>query len=83
MSLIAEQEMKIFKQGDAQVETSKEGPELKCYFYQFTANLHPLIIPCQELTDEEIITLAEKSGSFDFLYDPEEDIYSLSDGTPI
>jgi hypothetical protein len=42
-----------------------------------------VLIPYQELTDEEIITLAEKSGSFDFLYDPEEDIYSPSDGTPI
>ncbi len=61
----------------------KEYPELKCYFYQFTADLHPVIVPCQELSDEEIVTLAEKSGSFDFLYDPEEDIYSPSDGTPI
>ncbi|MFV1976276.1 MAG: hypothetical protein ACC651_11050 [Candidatus Scalindua sp.] len=83
MSPVAEQEMKIFKKGDAEVETSKEGPELKCYFYIYTVNLHPVLIPYQELTDEEIITLAEKSGSFDFLNDPEEDIYSLSDGTPI
>ncbi len=83
MSSVAEQEMKVFKKGNAEVETSIEGPELKCYFYQFTADLHPVIVPCQELSDEEIVTLAEKSGSFDFLYDPEEDIYSPSDGTPI
>lgn len=83
MSLVVEQEMKVFKKGSAEVETSKEGPELKCYFYHFTVDLHPVITPCQELTDEEIVTLAEKSGSFDFLYEPEEDIYSSSDGTPI
>ena len=83
MSPVIEQEMTVIKDGDTEVETSKDGPELKCYFYSFTANLHPLIIPCQELTDEEIVTLADKSGSFDFLYDPEEDIYSPSDGTPL
>ena len=32
MSLVAEQEMKIFKKGDAEAETSKEGPELKMLF---------------------------------------------------
>jgi len=83
MSLVAEQKMKIFKKGDAEAETSKEGPELKCYFYLYTVNLHPVLTPYQELSDDEIITLAEKSGSFDFLNDPEEDIYSPSDGTPI
>ena len=83
MSPTVEPELKIFKKGNAEVETAKEGPELECTFYLFTANLQPLIIPYEELTDEEVITLAEKSGSFDFLNDPEEDIYSSSDGTPI
>ena len=36
-----------------------------------------------ELTDSEIVVLADKTGAFDLLYDPEEDIYTLSDGVPI
>ena len=36
-----------------------------------------------ELTDSEIVVLADKTGTFDFLYAPEEDIYSPSDGAPI
>ena len=36
-----------------------------------------------ELTDSEIVVLADKTGAFDLLYAPEEDIYTLSDGVPI
>jgi len=32
-----------------------------------------------EISDSEIRSLAEKGGSFDFLNDPEEDIYSDDD----
>lgn len=37
----------------------------------------------EEMTDHELVKLAEGCGSFDFLDDPEEDIYDLSDGTAI
>ena len=82
MSQIVEQEMKIFKEGDAEVETTKEGTELKYSFFSFVANCKPHVFPYQEITDEELIALAEKSGTFDFLCDSEEDIYRPSDGTP-
>jgi hypothetical protein len=36
-----------------------------------------------EWTDSEIVALADRTGAFDLLYDPEEDIYTLSDGVPI
>ena len=37
----------------------------------------------EELNDEEILMLTSRSGSFSFLDDEEEDIYTESDGTPI
>lgn len=37
----------------------------------------------EELNDEEILMLASRGGSFSFLDDEEEDIYTESDGTPI
>ncbi len=36
-----------------------------------------------EMSDKEVLLAAEKSGSFDFLHDDSEDIYSLEDGEPI
>ncbi len=36
-----------------------------------------------EMNDEEIILAAEKAGTFDFLNEPEEDIYTLEDGIPL
>ncbi len=37
----------------------------------------------EEATDKEILRCLEKSGHFDFLKNPEEDIYGISDGEPI
>jgi hypothetical protein len=37
----------------------------------------------EEMTDHELVKLAERCGSFDFLDDPDEDIYDLSDGTAL
>ena len=37
----------------------------------------------EELNDEEILMLTSRSGSFSFLDDEEEDIYTELDGTPI
>jgi len=41
--------------------------------------------PCRvekitEMTDAEILELAEKSGTFNFLNDKEEDVYTAYDG---
>lgn len=37
----------------------------------------------EEATDREILRCLEKSGSFDFLKDPKEDIYEIGDGEPV
>ncbi len=78
---IAELEMITFEEGSKEHETAREGPTLKCTYYPFLKDLSQTT-PYEELTDEEILTLAEKAGTFDFLYEPEEDIYDPSDGTP-
>ena len=36
-----------------------------------------------EATDEELLRLIEKSGTFSFWENPEEDIYTPQDGTPL
>ena len=36
-----------------------------------------------EMTDHELVKLAEECGSFAFLDDPKEDVYDLSNGAPI
>lgn len=40
-------------------------------------------IPLIEATDEELMYLVEKSGAFSFWESPEEDIYTLEDGSPL
>lgn len=82
MSLITKPEIQTIKKGPFGVETAKGGPGLKCVYYEFIVDASPLT-SSEELTDEEILTLTEKAGTFDFLNDPEEDIYNLTDGTPI
>ncbi len=90
---IAEQKMLTFEnstaeietaneQGRVEVETAKEGPGFTYFYHEFSVEF-PLTISYQELTDEEVLTLAEKAGTFDFLNAPDEDIYNPSDGTPI
>jgi hypothetical protein len=37
----------------------------------------------EEATDREVLRYLEKSEHFDFLNNPEEDIYGLSDGEPV
>ena len=36
-----------------------------------------------EITDQEILRAVEQSGSFDFLADPQENVYTPEDGTPV
>ena len=40
-------------------------------------------IPLIEATDEELMYLVEKSGAFSFWESPEEDVYTLEDGSPL
>ncbi len=93
MNPIAEQKMPVFEdspaeietaneQGRVEVKTAKEELELDYSYFSFLFEITQNI-SYQELTDEEILTLAEKAGTFDFLNAPEEDIYNPSDGTPI
>ncbi|HAO20649.1 MAG TPA: hypothetical protein DCQ37_09380 [Desulfobacteraceae bacterium] len=37
----------------------------------------------EEMDDAEILFAAEQTGSFDFLHEPSEDIYTLEDGEPL
>jgi hypothetical protein len=37
----------------------------------------------EEAADQEILRCLEKSGHFDFLKNPEEDVYGLDDGEPV
>ncbi len=93
MSQIAEQKMPVFEDSPAEIETTNEQIrveidtanqelELDYAYYPFLFEISQYI-SYQELTDEEVLTLADKAGTFDFLNDPEEDIYNPSDGTPI
>ena len=93
MNQIAEEKMPIFEDSPAEVKTSneqdyvevkttKEKSDLDYSYFPFLFEI-PQNIPYQELTDEEVLTLADKAGTFDFLNAPEEDIYNPSDGTPI
>jgi hypothetical protein len=93
MSPIIEQKMPTFEdspaeietaneQGRVEVETAKEELELDYSYYPFLFEISQEISH-KELTDEEVLTLADKAGTFDFLNAPEEDIYNPSDGTPI
>jgi hypothetical protein len=36
-----------------------------------------------EMNDYEILIAAERTGSFDFLHESSEDIYTLNDGEPL
>ncbi|MBS4027158.1 MAG: hypothetical protein KGZ58_00855 [Ignavibacteriales bacterium] len=36
-----------------------------------------------EMSDAEVLIVAEQTGSFDFLNEASEDIYTLEDGEPI
>jgi hypothetical protein len=89
MNPIAEQEMPVFEDSPAEIETAneqvrvdvktaKEELELDYSYFPFLFEI-PKNIPYQELTDEEVLTLADKAGTFDFLNDRGEDIYNPSE----
>ncbi len=93
MNPIAEQKMPVFEDSPAKIETANEQvrveigtanqePKLDYTYSSFLFEISQYI-SYQELTDEEVLTLADKTGTFDFLNAPGEDIYKPSDGTPI
>ena len=41
-----------------------------------------LVQDVEEMPNEEWLQAAARNPAFDFLHDPEEDIYSVSDGKP-
>lgn len=43
----------------------------------------PIDLNLYEATDNEILELSERLGSYSFLNDASEDIYSISDGSPV
>lgn len=47
----------------------------------FVEQLH-LVYDDTEITDKEWLAIAAKNPVFAFLYDEEEDIYSINDGKP-
>lgn len=56
--------------------------EVPTRFFRISVNCFPRI-PIEEASDLELLTLSEKMGTFSFLADQEEDIYSISDGDPV
>ena len=93
MSPIAEKKMSVFENSPAEIETANEQVrveietanqemELDYAYYPFLFE-NSQYISFQELTYGEVLTLADKAGTFDFLNAPGEDIYKPSDGTPI
>ncbi len=87
MNPIVEQKMPVFENSPAEIETVNEQgrvevktakDEMDYSYFPFLFEI-PKNIPYQELTDEEVLTLADKAGTFDFLNDRGEDIYNPSE----
>ena len=70
------------KQSRVEVKTVKEELVLDYSYFPFLFEITQNI-SYQELTDEEVLTLSDKTGTFDFLNDLGEDIYNPSVVTPI
>ena len=93
MNQMDDQKMPVFEDSPAEIETAsqtrdveiKTAKEELVLDYSYSSFLFEILqnITYQELTDEEILTLAEKAGTFELLDAPEEDIYDPADGTPI
>ena len=64
-------------------EFREEPGELYQTYFSFRVEFQPIFVVREELSDKEIVQLAQQSGGFEDLEAPEEDIYTLSDGTPL
>lgn len=80
MNAIAEQPVYYQKVNEADLSqrAKPEGSRLKVNYFQFYVTFPPPAtdIPAVELSDSELLLAADKSGTFDFLNSPEEDIYN-------
>lgn len=63
-------------------EFVEKGSEFQTTYFEFVFEL-PIVVPLEEVSDEELLKLVESSGEFSYLNTTEEDIYTLSDGTPL
>lgn len=63
-------------------EKDKVFGEIPTTYHKFVF-CHSIVVPCVELSDDEILSLAERTGTFSFLNKPEEDIYTSEDGESI
>ncbi len=68
---------------DPSEEFQEEPGELYQTYFSFRIEIQPVFLVADELSDEEIVQLAQQTGDFKDLEAPEEDIYTLSDGTPL
>ncbi len=60
----------------------EEPGELYQTYFNFRIEFPAFLTP-EELSDEEVVQLAQQIGDFKDLDAPEEDMYTLSDGTPL
>lgn len=63
-------------------DLEKVGSKFQTTYYEFVCEV-PYVISLPEISEEELMELAHKHGEFAYIESPEEDIYSLSDGTPL
>lgn len=52
-------------------------------FVDFMEQKEKKTLRIDEMTDLEVLIAAEKTGSFDYLNDPSNDIYTLEDGESV
>ena len=52
--------------------------EITDKYFRFQVNLN-----MYEATDEDVLNLSDELGGYSFLKDDAEDIYSISDGSPL
>ena len=55
----------------------------KAAYSYFTISAEVPMIEAAEATDDELLYLVEKSGAFAFWESPEEDVYTIQDGSPL
>lgn len=68
---------------DPSEDFQEEPGELYKTYFNFRIEFQPIFLVSEELSDEEIVQLAQQAGDFKDLEAPEEDVYTLSDGTPL
>lgn len=59
------------------------GSKFATTYFEFVYDAASLTLPLVEASDEDLVTLVRETGAVSYLESPEEDIYSLSDGTPL